>query len=282
MSKETATLQTQRTDLMLVDPANRSEDNYGNIEELALNIVANGVLDPPIGFKVRGEDKYIMTEGHRRLRAIKLAQHLHKQGKPGFEDLSKIIRVPFRTASSDTKERLYIVANTGNGKVPLTELEKAALYADLLKLEIEGGLKKVEAVKKTIARLGISQSKFYGTLSLNEVDEDVKSFIKAGQISGGTVVQIVRELQDSEKVKDAVLEAVYNAEETKTKSGKPKKATAANVKALAKKSVVGTLKDLAAICEENKYSNVRTRLLESLIEGLTNGDSAEKLSELFY
>ena len=85
MSKEKTALQTQRTDLMLVDPANiiveegfnhRSENNYGNIEELALNIVANGVLDPPIGFKVRGEDKYIMTEGHRRLRAIKLAQHL--------------------------------------------------------------------------------------------------------------------------------------------------------------------------------------------------------------
>ncbi len=287
---ETKTLKTERTDLPMVDPFNlvieegfneRGEDNYGDMEWLTRNIVANGVIDAFIGFKIRGVEKYIITEGHRRYRAVQMAHQYHLEGKPGFEDLSKILRVPFRPASADKKERLYIMANTGNGKVPLKDLEKAKLYADLLQLEIDGGVKKGEATKNVIARLGISQSSFYGTLSLNDVDNDVKDFIRSGQISGGTVVQIVREVKDNEKVKDIVLEAIYNAEETKTKSGKPKKATAANVKGLAKKTPIARLKELASTFEKQGHSNSRTKLLESLIEGIENGDSIEQLTTLF-
>lgn len=294
MNKGTATVETldsKRTDLMLVDPRNivveegfneRSEDNYGDIEGLAKNIVANGVIDAIFGFKVRNEDRFVMTEGHRRLRATLLALKHHAEGKPGFEDISKIERIPMRPSSSNIKERLYIMANTGSGnKVPLTDMEKSRLYNRVLEVELESGAKRGEAVKAIIARLGISQATFYNTLGLNDLPEQIKSRIIANEISGSTVTSIVRELKDPEQQVKAVELAVANAKAAVAGTNKKAKATVKNVKGSKNKTPMGRIAELVEKLETDKVSNSRANALKALMKALDEKQSLHKLYALF-
>ena len=286
----TETLKTERTDLQQVDHRNivveegfnhRGSNNFGDIEALAKNIVANGVIEALIGYKVRGKDEFVLTEGHRRLKAIKLAFKLHEEGKSGFEDLSKILRIPLRSTSSDKKERLLIMATTGFGKVPLTDLEKANLYNDLITMDIEQGLKRGEAIKSLIGRLGISQASVYNILKLNDLDDDIKAFISSGQISGSTVVTLTREIKDVDAQKEAILAAIYDAEDKTKATGSKTKATVSNVKGLKTKTAIQRLKEVADKLDEDKINNVRARVLFELIEGLEKKVSLNKLIEMF-
>lgn len=285
---ETKTLKTSETDLKNVDHRNitieegfnkRGADNYGDIEGLARNIVANGVLEALIGFKVRNEDRFVLTEGHRRLMAIELAFKYHKEGKVGFEDISKILRIPLRTASADKKERLLIMAVTGMGKVPLTEMEKAELYNDLIELDVQGGVKRGEAIKALITRLGISQATVYNILKLNELPEEIKESIIRKEISGSTVVAIVREVKDVDEQKRLVKEAITSTKTTADAGGK--KATAKNVKGLKAKSPLQKLKELSAKLEEKSINNSRARVLFELIDNLEAKASINKMLEIF-
>lgn len=290
MQKESEVLSSQRTDLMKVDFRSiiienefnhRGENNFGDIEALALNIVANGVLDPLLGHKVRGEDRFVLTEGNRRLRAVKMAFKNNADGKIGFEDLSKIKLIPMRMVSSGRKDRLLIQASTGFGKVPLTDLEKSGLYKELIELSISEGKKRGEAIKELVVRLGISQASVYNTLKLNELDEDIKGFIASGEISGSTINQIIREEKDMGKVKDLILSAVYDAENKTTATGSKKKATAANVKGLKQQSPLQRLQELATELEVQKVNNERSRVLFELIEELGKKSSLKRLIEIF-
>lgn len=290
MQKETELLSSKRTDLMNVDHRSvvvedefnhRGKNNFGNIDALALNIVANGILDPLLGHKVKGEDRFVLTEGHRRLRAIKLAFKSHLEGLAGFEDVSKIKLIPMRMVSANKKDRLLIQASTGFGKVPLTDLEKAKLYADLIEVSILEGKKRGEAIKELIIRLGISQASVYNTLKLNELDADIKAFVESGQISGGTVVTIIKEVKDVEKQKELVLEAIYNAEDKTKKDGKKVKATASNVKGLKQQSTIQRLKEVVEKLEENKINNMKARVLFELVDALEYKLSVDKLMDIF-
>ena len=123
VADKTEAQKTGRTDLMLVDPKNISIEpdfnvrvDMGDIEGLAHSVVSLGVIDAIKGFKVRGEDRYIMTEGHRRLEAVLLAHRYHAEGKKCFEDISKIERIQLVPCSSDLEDRLYIMGATGEKK----------------------------------------------------------------------------------------------------------------------------------------------------------------------
>lgn len=287
---QTETLKSTRTDLHQVDHRNiiieegfnkRKPTNYGNIEELARNIIANGVMEALIGFKVRGEDRFVLTEGHRRLKAVALAFQLNKEGKAGFEDISKIEFIPMRMASADKEDRLLIMATTGFGKVALTELEKAELFNEIIELNVTKGMKKGEAVKALIVKLGISQATVYNILKLNELPEEIKESIAKNEISGSTVVTIVREVKDVEEQKRLVKEAIDAAKVVNEKEGKKSKATAKDVKGLKTKSPIQRLKELSERLEKENINNVRSRVLNDLIEALETKMSTKDMIDLF-
>lgn len=289
MNTETI-LHTTETDLKQVDHRNitvetdfnkRGLTNYGDIEGLARNIVANGVMEALIGYKVRNEDRFVLTEGHRRLKAITLAFKYNAEGKVGFEDISKIERVPLRTASADKKERLIIMATTGFGKVPLTEMEKAELYSELIEMDVKSGVKRGEAIKALVIRLGISQATVYNLLKLTELPDEIKEAIVKNQISGSTVVTIVREVKDVEEQKRLVNAAIESANTSTETEGKKAKATAKNVAGLKAKSPMQRLKEVAAKLEAQGTQNVRSKVLLELVEALEKKRSLSKIVELF-
>lgn len=288
---ETDTLKTQRTDLQHVDHRNiiveenfnkRGLNNYGDMEGLALNVVANGVIDAIIGFKVRGEDRFVLTEGHRRLKAVKMAFKYHAEGKAGFEDISKIELIPLRPASSDKKERLIIMATTGFGKVALTEMEKASLYLDLIEIDIKGGMKRGEAIKALVGRLGISQATVYNILKLNEFPDEIKEEITNGTITGSTVVALVRDVKEEVDQIRIVKEAIAEVKTVAQTEGKEaKKVTAKNVKSLKAKTPMQKMKDVIEKLGKNEVNNIRVRTLTAMVELLENKGSVKEIYELF-
>jgi ParB-like chromosome segregation protein Spo0J len=289
---EPKVLKTVVTDLQQVDHRNivveegfnkRGADNYGDIEGLARSLVKFGVIEALIGYKKRGEDKFILTEGHRRLKAIQLAFQNHAEGKPGFENIDKIRKVPFRVASSTLKDRLMIMAITGKGKQPLTDMEKAALYSELIGVLQTEGLKRGDAIKEVCGNLGVSQATVYNVLALNELPEEIKTSISTGKISGSTVVAITREIKDEAGQVAAVREAIADAEKTAQTEGKKaaKKATASNVKGLKAKSPMQKLTEVADKLTSNGVNNTRAKALIEAVNLLAEGGSVNKIYELF-
>ena len=285
---QTETLNTKRTDLMLVDPRNLTVEagfnvrkDMGDIKGLAKSIVELGVVEPVIGYKVRNEDAYVMTDGHRRLAAVLLALQLHAQGAAGFEDISKIERIPMRSASADPKERLYIMAVTGEKKKALTELEKAEMYARLIEYGKAEGKKRGEVIDDIKQRLGVSQATVYNILKLNALPEEIKDAISRNEISGSTVVTIVREIKDETEQIKAVSEAIVHAKALAEKEGGKTKATASNVKGLKAKTAMQKLKEVAEKLDNKEVSNSRTKLLGELVDALENKRSVNKILDLF-
>lgn len=286
------TLKTTVTDLPQIDPRNivveegfneREESNYGDIPGLALNIVQNGVLEPLIGFKKRGTEQYVVTEGHRRLRAVNYALEAHAKGTKGFEDISKIERIPMRIGSSNIVDRLYTMATTGFGKVPLTDLEKASLYNKLIDLAVAKGMKRGEAIKELVTRLGVSQATVYNVLQLATLPEEIKKAIHDKAISGSTVTSIIRDVKDPAQQIKVVNEAIKNAKEDAVKAGKtaPKKATAKNVKDMKAKTPIAKLVALKEKIEAAGLNNTRAKAFVEAMELVENGASVHKMFELF-
>lgn len=288
MSTETLSKST-RTDLWQVDPRNliveegfNVRKDYGDIMGLALNIVQHGVEEPLIGFKVRGADKYVITDGHRREKALKLALKLHAEKDPRFADLSKIEAVPVRTASSDPLERLYTMAITGEMKKNLTDLERAEMYSRLVAMLMEKkSLKRGDAIKEVMNNVNVSQATMYNILKLNTLPDEVKTAIMNKEISGGTVVTIVREIKDPTEQIKAVNDAIAHAKALAEKEGGKTKATTKNVSGLKAKSAMQRLKEVQEKLAGKEVSNVRTKLLAELIGLLEEKKSTNKIVELF-
>lgn len=283
------TLKTTRTDLMQVDPRNlvieegfNVRKEYGDIRSLALSIVSLGVQEPLIGYKKRGEDKFVVTDGHRRQRAIAYALERNAAGDAHFADLSKIQYIPVRTSSSDPLERLYIMAVTGEKKKSLTDLERADMYSRLIEMLVSTkGMKRGEAVKEIMENVGVSQATMYNILKLNELPEAIKESIAKGEISGSTVVTIVREIKDEKEQVEAVQAAIAHAKEAAEKDGGKTKATARNVKGLTAKTPMARLKEVREKLVENGVNNSRVELLVELMDALEQKKSVNKLLDLF-
>lgn len=284
----TAVHATKRDDIKKVDPRNievetgfNKRKDYGDVLAMAHSVVEMGVIEPVIGYKKRGEDKYVLTDGHRRMAGVHLALELHKEGKPGFEDISKIEFIRLIPSSDDLKERLYIMAITGEGKKPLTDMEKAEMYAALIEVAKGEGKKRADAVKEIVTKLGVSPATVYNTLKLNSLPEEIKEAIVNEEISGSTVVTIIREIKDEAEQIKAVEEAIADAKEIAATQGKKSKATAANVKGLTAKSPMSRLKELRERLEKKEVRNSRVKLLVELLDGLEEKRSTNKLLELF-
>jgi len=290
-TQETEFLKTTKTDVMNVDYRlveveegfnQREESNYGDINGLALNIAQNGIYEALLGFRKNGT--FILTEGHRRLRAVKLAHINHAAGKAGFEDISKILQVPFRTSGHTMLERLMIMGVTGQGKQPLTDLEKANLFERVIsELENSKGLKRGDAIKQLQQSFGIkSVANVYNILSLNKLPEEIKTLIHNNEISSNAVLAITREIKTPEEQIKAVEEAVFEAQLQAEKTGKaPKKATASHVKTIKPKSLKDKLAAVKETIEKSGATNVRAKAFLELMEGLDENISVKKLVAIF-
>lgn len=228
--EEQEVLKTTKGDLFSVDPRNveveegfNIREDLGDLDTLLTQILEQGQIEAVVGFKKRGEDKFILTDGHRRHAAFMLGlERGHAMGK------MKLI-----IGSSNAEDRLFAMVTTGIGKKPLTVVETAEAYKRLINL----GYKAAEIARK----VGNTSTQIGNLLKLADAPKEVKNHITNGYITATTVIALIKETNDDKELVNRVNEAVdtvivaefveTNGEangETKKPKGKQKKATAKN------------------------------------------------------
>lgn len=185
----------KRTDLLWIEPANLVVEDgfnvrydYGDIDELAQSIIENGVKVPLRGVKNRGTDQYIITDGHRRFKAVQRAIEL------GATDLL-VPFIPDERGISEEKRVLgMVVYNDGKR---LTLLEEALVYDRLLSY----GLTQAEIARK----VGKSPTHISNCILLANAPTVVKNQIKEGNVSASFVIEELKK-KSGNKVAEMVQE----------------------------------------------------------------------------
>lgn len=261
--------QTKRTDIMLVDPRNivikegfNVRSDMGDIQALSDSIVETGLQVPLKAKKVKNEDKYELVDGHRRMAAIQLA----------IENGHDIQFVEVLAFKGNEEDQVFAMIITGTGQKPLNEVEQA----EAIKRLINFGYKAEEIARK-IAK---SVPQVYNLISLANVSKKIKDSVVGGFISGATVVQIIRQTDDSDEQLKMVTQAIEDAQKNTTGGDKPKKATAKNVAGLKRKSEGQKLSELVALLDEREVKNEKTELLAELVANLKDS-SVEDLVKIF-
>lgn len=176
-------LEKKRDDYFKLDPRqieieegfNKRED-YGDMHELVESIRANGVLNPVKGYRIRKkgeEDRFVLTNGHRRHRA---AMMLIEEGVE--------IRVPFVGGGKPSEVDRLVETYVGNEGKPLNAVEQAAVVAQLIQYGLEP--------KEVAAKLAVTTATVSNLLTLSKVKPTLKKKIVQGVISPTMVLKLVR------------------------------------------------------------------------------------------
>ncbi len=262
--KKQPILDTKRGSLMLIDPNNiiveknfNEREDYGNLQELADSIKRLGQLEPARGYKKHGEEKFILTDGHRRLAAIKLAI---KQG-------AKIPYLALVHGSKNPVDRLYEMAITGLGKKPLEPMEEARIYS---RLKNAG-----EKVEEIAIKSGKSLPHIYSRIQLLDLDSEIQTMISKNEVSPTTALHVIRQYPDRKEA--------YNKIKTIVRASKTgKKITNKNVSGVFGKTTIQKLEETLRILSSEVVNNKRVSLLNSMVVVLRNSKStANDVAELF-
>jgi ParB family chromosome partitioning protein len=255
---------TKRTDILLVDPKNivvtegfNVRQDMGDIDALADSILELGLQVPLKAKKVRNEDKFELVDGHRRFAAVR---KLMARGV----DVGYIEVMPFK---GNEEERVFAMITTGTGQKALNEIEQA----EAIKRLVNFGYKADEIAKK----IGKSLPHVYNLMALANVSKKIKETIMCGEISGTTVLNVVRTTTDEREQYEMIQSAIKDAKE----SGK-KKATSKNVTGLKTKPPMQKLQELILVLEQNEVQNEKVELLHELVLKLKSG-TTDDLVELF-
>jgi len=251
-----------RPDLIVIDEKENPRQDYGNVEELMLSIIENGIRTPLNVYEKNG--KYVLKNGFRRMRAVQLAI---KSGKT-------IERVPVLLESQKLNEEErtleHIINNDGK---PLTMLEQSEVIRRLLNY----GWKVTDVVKRT----GKARGYIENLILLTKAPMNVQHYISEGKISAHAVIQISQAVKGEA---DIVMKEVETAIQTAKESGK-EKATPKHVgtKEVKNQSYGKFYRWCEEICEiistEENLLEDRAEILDTLLTSFENGQSAKDVAQ---
>lgn len=229
---------------------NVREDLEG-IDELAQSIATIGQQVPIVASKIKGEEKFLLTAGHRRLAAIKLANE-----KYGAE----IDYVNIMAGDSSDESRTMVMLLDGNGAIPLTNQEMVKGIGRLLEMGVDQ--------KEIIASLALSksQAQAYNLVAAAKTPKAVQKMIEEGVISVAKVNALQRKAgSDNELVELAEAAA---AEGRKPKAEKTER------------KVSSDIATLEAALELADPTTAKAALLKSIVNKLKAKASPEDIAKL--
>jgi ParB/RepB/Spo0J family partition protein len=251
--------------LIVNDEKKNPRIEYGDIEELMLSIVENGIRNPLKGYEKDG--KIILKDGHRRMRAINLAL---KRGK-------KIERVPViveKRAMNDEERTLeYIIYNDGK---PLTMME----HAEVIRRLTNFGWKVTDVVKKT----GKTRGYIENLIMLNQAPMKVQHHIQNGKISAHTVIQIMQAVKgDAEKAVMEVEVAIQKAKESGKEKATPKHVEAKKVKGQSYGKFYKWVEEIVdGLAGKKNVIKAREEVISNLLVYFENGQTASQVTERYF
>ena len=210
---------------------NNNRVDYGNLQELADSIIANGIKMPLRATKTRGKDEYIITDGHRRYAASKMAI-----------EAGHIIRVPIikEAVTFSEKDRLLVQIICNDGK-PFTMYEQGLVYA---KLRYLGSMP--EEIAKEV---GKSLTHITDCLMLADAPQSLKDKIEVGIVSATLMVQQLKR-KSAEDIDQELTEQIESKGEGKKITKKDLKKTPRDIK-LTVQSLLDLYSDLDAVDSVN-------------------------------
>ncbi|MES2515938.1 MAG: ParB N-terminal domain-containing protein [Bacteroidota bacterium] len=269
MKKGDAVLVTKRKDTMLVDPNNivvrggfNVRMDMGDLEALADSIASMGQEIPVKAKKLRGEDKWELVDGHRRFAAIQI---LLKRG-------TEFPYVEVAPYVGNEEDQIFTMIVTGTGQKPLNEVEQAEAIKRLVAMHYKP--------EEICQKIGKSVPHIYNLLNLANVSKEIKNFVAQGLITGGTVVQIVKQTKDSGEQLKIVKDAIETAKTVAVAEGKPvKKATSKHVVALKTKTPIQKFKEVVEELDKRDKKSKEAELLIEIYVAL-KGDSVKNILKL--
>lgn len=250
---------------IIVDEKNNPREEYGNIEELMLSIVENGIRNPLKGYIKDG--KVILREGFRRMRAVKLA----------LEKGKKIERVPViieeRPMSEEERTLEFLINNDGK---PFTMLEQSEVVRRLLNFE----WKVTDIVRKT----GKARGYIENLIMLTKVPMKIQNYIKEGKISAHAVIQIMQAVkQNPEAAAKEVEAAIQAAKESGKEKATPKHVGTKKVKSQSYGKFYKWAEEIAdTIAGRKDVFKQREEVLDKLLIAFENGQSASQFAQSYF
>ncbi len=232
---------------------NVREDLKG-IDELAKSMTKTGQVNPGIGYKVRGTEQYVLTAGHRRLAAIKLANE--KYG-------AKITHMNIMAGSSDEKERVTAMLLDGDASQNLTNEEMVKGISRLIELGVSR--------KDIIDSLAInaSQAQKYNLVKAAEAPKTVQKMIEAGEISVAKVNALQRETTTDDELVEAAKNFVDGKKAEKEAPSVPREKKA--------KGEIAVLEEAISLADP---TSAKATLLKAIVRKLKSKASAEDIASL--
>lgn len=166
-----------------------------DLDGLVQSIKEFGVKQPMTCYKVKGEERYIIIDGERRLRAV---QTLARMGV----EIVRVPVIPMNKPAQDERMFLLLVKNDGKN---LTHLELAATYKRL----IDYG----HTITEIATKIGRQYTHVSDMLKLLEMPIEVQNAIREGRTTANqalgllddvgveAVVKHVRKVKPGEKLK---------------------------------------------------------------------------------
>lgn len=166
--------------------------DYGDIDELARSIKENGVRTALKGHYDKIEDKYLITSGHRRLKA------LQKLAKEGFE-----IPVPILSDARDSDENRILSMITDNSGKRFNPVEEAEVISRLVsqfnysddQIRIKTGFTKVYVCNLKL---------------LSKAPKKLKDLIINNTVSATLAMKVLREEKDYEKAQEIIEKTIVS------------------------------------------------------------------------
>jgi len=248
---------------VIVEKGFNVRQDLGDIDALAKSIAKLGQQVPVIATKVRGEDKFTLTTGHRRLEAIELANKKYI-GKAGYLQ-DKITQVNVMSAKGDEKTRVLTMLLDGEGSKTLTNEEMVSGISRLL----DSGVAKKEIVDSLA--MSISQAQRYNLVKAAQAPKAIQDLIDKGMISVALVNEIQRTTKDPEEQIKLANEAVENTD------GKAKKATSSNANTNKVSADVAKLEAAIALADP---TSSKAAILQAIVNKLKRKASPEEIAKL--
>ncbi len=205
-----------RTMLTIRDGFNVRYDIGDDFPELVQSIRENGIKQPLSGHKDK-EDRFLITDGHRRCTAIGVAVEQIEtdlEAAKAAEDKTQIARYKEQLARLESipvmaepqgyedKDRDFDIALYNGGK-PLNLLEEALLFGRLMAVH---HVSESEILRRT----GRSLTHFQNCMLLVNAP-DMHDYVKAGKLTPSLAIEIIRKVKTADQRRAVVEEGIRNA-----------------------------------------------------------------------
>ncbi len=248
---------------MIVIENENVRDSYPEekFQVLKDSIKENGVLDPIHVRKLRGEEKYALTHGFNRMRAV------WELVEEGCEILN--VKVIVSTLSAEEELIRHITLNSGE---PLSKFEISKILVQLKAF----GWKNKDMSKK----LGYPEQEISNLIMFqNNASQEVKNAVKDGVMDINPAIMLVRE-------SGSTVEQNVTLNTAKEKASKENKTKISSKDVLKKMSLQDKFSKMVEIVQENDLlmEQDKGKMIEQLYYLLTAKDSTPEsiVQDLFF